>query len=174
MIQSAKNALITGAYGGLGRSLADAYLKAGHNLFLLGRNEQKLNKLKKYLESVNVSNRIIKCYPCDLRDVSSIDETINLIESEYEIDILINCAGTFPVKSLSQTSLRDYQDCMQINVQAPFLLMQRLSKDMIKNKWGRIVNIASSSAYGGSPFYICSTVRLNTPYWAFLGLYIRN
>ena len=48
-------------------------------------------------------------------------------------------------------SLQEYDECMQVNVRAPFLLIRELSQSMVKNSWGRIINIASSSAYAGSP-----------------------
>ena len=70
---------------------------------------------------------------------------------DTNVDILVNCAGVFPVKGISEVSLEEYDECMNINVRAPFLLIRELSKNMVKNNWGRIINIASSSAYGGSP-----------------------
>jgi 3-oxoacyl-[acyl-carrier protein] reductase len=65
------------------------------------------------------------------------------------IDVLINCAGIFPVNPISKNSLDEYDTCMNLNVRVPFVLAKEFSKDMVKNEWGRIVNIASSSAHNG-------------------------
>ena len=86
----------------------------------------------------------------DLTKNESIINLIKIIREKFSsIDILINCAGNFPVKSLSESTIEEYDSCMNLNVRAPFVLSKEFSKDMIKNKWGRIVNIASSSAHNG-------------------------
>ena len=61
----------------------------------------------------------------------------------------MNCAGIFPVSPISQSTLEQYDSCMNLNVRVPFVLSKEFSKDMMKNRWGRIVNIASSGAYNG-------------------------
>jgi NAD(P)-dependent dehydrogenase (short-subunit alcohol dehydrogenase family) len=66
-----------------------------------------------------------------------------------QIDILINCAGIFVPKSLDDLRLEDFELSFHINVRAPFLLTKAFAPDMVRNGWGRIVNIASSSAYAG-------------------------
>ena len=85
--------------------------------------------------------------------MTKIESVTNLIKNIREkfssIDVLINCAGNFPVKSLSESTIEEYDSCMNLNVRVPFVLSKEFSKDMIKNKWGRIVNIASSGAYNG-------------------------
>ena len=56
----------------------------------------------------------------------------------------------FPLGSLQETSFEEYQQCIQINLTAPFILSKELSKGMMDRGWGRIINIGSSSAYAGS------------------------
>ena len=65
------------------------------------------------------------------------------------IDILINCAGIFQVNFLKDTSLDDFEKSFNVNMKAPFLLCKEFSQNMIKKRWGRIVNIGSSSSYNG-------------------------
>ena len=65
------------------------------------------------------------------------------------VDILINCAGLFPINSIKESALEDFQTCFAVNVQAPFLLCKHLAGPMAERGWGRIVNIGSSSAYAG-------------------------
>ena len=141
MTQSKKTVLITGAYGGLGKALAKVYHDHGFSLCLLGRDKNKLKALSKM--STNL-------HSCDFSDNLDIIETCEEIKKNYEkIDIIINCAAVFPISSLTDMSIKDFEKCMQINVTAPFLLTKQLLHKM--KKGSKIINIASSSAYGGSP-----------------------
>ena len=144
-----KRCIITGATGGLGKQIAKEFAQAGCNLFLTGRSNEKLELLKNELKTENQGIEIFYCSS----NLTKIESVTNLIENIREkfssIDVLINCAGNFPVKSLSESTIEEYDSCMNLNVRAPFVLSKEFSKDMIKNKWGRIVNIASSGAYNG-------------------------
>jgi len=147
-----KNVAITGASGGLGRSLAAAYYNKGCNLFLMGTNTKKLTELKKELENKGLFNSTIQIQTCDLRDNQSINKAIeNSTKLFGNVDILVNCAGIFPIKSMEDMALAEFNECIQVNLSAPFALMKAFSKKMKENKWGRIINIASSSAYAGGP-----------------------
>ena len=142
-----KNCLITGATGGLGKQIAIELTKKNCNLFLTGRQNKKLEKLNEELEKIN-KNNLIKYKDCNLQETQELDDLIQKIHDEFSsIDILVNCAGVFPVSSISQSTLEQYDSCMNLNVRIPFVLCKEFSKDMIKNRWGRIVNVASSGAY---------------------------
>ena len=144
-----KNCLITGATGGLGKQIAIELAKKNCNLFLTGRQNKKLEKLNDELKKVH-KNNLIKHKHCNLQETQELNNLIQKIRDEFNsIDILVNCAGIFPVSSISQSTLEQYGSCMNLNVRVPFVLSKEFSKDMIKNGWGRIVNIASSGAYNG-------------------------
>ena len=144
-----KNCLITGATGGLGKQIAIELAKKNCNLFLTGRQNKKLEKLNEELKKVN-KNNLIKHKHCDLQEAQELNNLIQKIRDEFNsIDILVNCAGIFPVSSVSESTLEQYDSCMNLNVRIPFVLSKEFSKDMINNGWGRIVNIASSGAYNG-------------------------
>ena len=148
-ILQGKNCLITGATGGLGKEIVKEFAKNGCNLFLTGRNKEKLNSLKNELK--NYENEIkIDFEHADLSDVSDIQKLIDKTKKVFSnIDILVNCAGIFPVKLLSDSTVEDFEKCFSVNVKAAFILSKEFSQGMISNKWGRIINIASSSAYAG-------------------------
>tara|TARA_R100001377_G_scaffold4891_1_gene2801 strand:- start:307 stop:1026 length:720 start_codon:yes stop_codon:yes gene_type:complete len=141
-----KNVLVTGVTGGVGKNIAKELLDKGCNLFITGCNESKLKKV------VNELQYDVHHKACDLSDSSNVLSLINSIRDTFKnIDIVVNAAGIFPVQDFIDTNLDDYNKCINVNLTAPFLLINEFSKDMIKNKWGRIINIASSSAYLGSP-----------------------
>ena len=144
-----KNCLITGATGGLGKEIAKEFAKNGCNLFLTGRNNEKLNSLKNELEN-SVNEIKIDFEDADLSDDGEIQKLIEKVKGVFaNIDILVNCAGVFPVKLLSDSTVEDFENCFSVNVKAAFILCKEFSQGMISKKWGRIVNIASSSAYAG-------------------------
>ena len=148
-ILQGKNCLITGATGGLGKEIVKEFAKNGCNLFLTGRNKEKLNSLKNELK--NYENEIkIDFEHADLSDVNDIQKLIDKTKNTFSnIDILVNCAGIFPVKLLSDSTVEDFEKCFSVNVKAAFILSKEFSQEMISKKWGRIINIASSGAYNG-------------------------
>ena len=146
-ILQGKNCLITGSTGGLGKEIAKEFAKNGCNLFLTGRNNKKLNSLKDELEKNQIK---IDFQQADLSDTDEIQKLFEKVKSTFSsIDILVNCAGVFPVKLLSDSTIDDFENCFSVNVKAAFVLCKEFSQGMISKKWGRIVNIASSSAYAG-------------------------
>ena len=143
-----KNCLITGATGGLGRELSIELAKKGCNLFLTSK-EANLEDLKSKIEQFDSEISILSQLT-DLRNTDDVNSLINHIREKFShIDILINCAGENHRKPIVESTLEEYDSCMNLNVRAPFILSKEFSKDMVKNNWGRIVNIASSSAHNG-------------------------
>ena len=144
-----KNCFITGATGGIGKHLASQLALNGCNVFLTGRKEGKLRKLKNNL--IKQNKKIEISYEAgNLEKIGDIQEIIKTCKKQFSsIDILINCAGVFPVHYLSKSTLKDFENCFNINVRAPFLFCKEFSYDMMKKRWGRIINIGSSSSYNG-------------------------
>jgi short-subunit dehydrogenase len=143
-----KNCLITGATGGLGKEIARELAKNGCNLFLTGKNNEKLDLLKDELETN--SGMKMNFEQADLSNSEEIKKLIKKVKNSFSnIDILVNCAGIFPVNLLSDSTIEDFEKCFSINVKAAFVLCKEFSEGMISNKWGRIVIIGSSGAYNG-------------------------
>ncbi len=146
-MQKKKNCLIIGASGGIGNAITKKLAEKNYNLFLIGKNENKLLKLKKKIKKKNI---IVEIESVDLTDEKQIDKSIKKIRKTFgKIDILINTSGLFLIKSIDKTTIKEFEESFKINVRAPFIFSKEFSKDMKKSKWGRIVNIGSSSAYNG-------------------------
>ena len=149
LILKNKNCLITGATGGLGTALAIEFAKNGCNLFLTSQNITKLTSLEKHLTE-KFSNISITIHPANLTKPNEINQIIkNARNSFQKIDILINCAGILPIKFLQDCSVTDFDNCFNVNVRAPIFLTKEFVKDMVSDKCGWIINIASSGAYNG-------------------------
>lgn len=138
-----KLAFISGATGAIGSEIAISLANAGVNLVISGSNQEGLLKLK---------NKLPNDVAVIVGDVSQQSEVFRIIDEILllgNIDILVNCAGVFPQKNISELGIDEYNKVMNINLNAPYFLSAALSKNMIKNKWGRIVNIGSASSYAG-------------------------
>jgi short-subunit dehydrogenase len=144
-----KKCLVTGAGGDIGKQLAIQLLQNNCDLFLTSKSESDLNKLEKSISKFSKNNSVFS-QSADLSNPKEIKKLISTIRKKFKtIDILINSAGIYSVKLLSDSTLKEFDDCFNINVRAPFILTKEFSKDMIDKKWGRIVNIGSSSSYDG-------------------------
>jgi 3-oxoacyl-[acyl-carrier protein] reductase len=142
-----KKCLIVGASGGIGNAITKKLAEQNYDLFLIGKNKNKLLKLKKEIKKDNIT---IEVESVDLANEKQINKSIKKIRKTFgKIDILINTSGIFLIKPIDKTTIEEFEESFKINVRAPFIFSKEFSKDMKKSKWGRIVNIGSSSAYNG-------------------------
>ncbi len=141
-----KNIIITGATGGIGAELVKIYSAKNYNIAALGTNVKKL----KNIEDTYGDN--IKTYECDMADKNNIYSTFKMIADEFKsIDILINNAGITRDNLFIRINDEDMYDVLNINFIAHTILCKLVLKGMMKNRWGRIVNISSDAAKIGNP-----------------------
>lgn len=139
-----KRCLVTGATGGLGAEIARALSRRGGRLFLTGRDASAVNALAAELGSGATGAA------ADLGAPEGVAALIAAVQGAFGgIDVLVNNAGVFPVKTLAESTAADYDACFAVNVRAPFLLALAFAPGMAAAGWGRILNIGSSSAYAG-------------------------
>jgi len=139
---SGKRCLVTGASRGLGLAIAKALVAANAKVFMTAKGAEALSIEAGVLGMPNM--------PADLANIRDVEHlAAKAVEEFGSIDILVNSAGIFPVASAIETDLDEFYQCMAINVRAPFQLARKFIPAMVKNNWGRILNIGSSSAYAG-------------------------
>ena len=143
---SGKNVLLTGATGGLGEAIATDLASQDCHLFLTGRSRAALDALTAKLGPA--AGRV-QVFEADLRDDASLGRLVEQVGAAGNVDVLINCAGVFPVGGIGETTVEEFDDCFAINVRAPFLLCRAFLPGMAARGWGRVVNIGSSSAFNG-------------------------
>ena len=146
MSLSGKHVLLTGATGGLGEAIACELASQCCNLFLTGRNRFALEGL---LTKLGHATGQVQLFEADLQNDASVSRLIDEINAAGVIDILINCAGIFPVGNISEATIEQFDQCFAVNVRAPFILCRAFLPGMVERKWGRVVNIGSSSAFNG-------------------------
>jgi 3-oxoacyl-[acyl-carrier protein] reductase len=141
-----KNALITGATGGIGVSISKALVGQGARLVLSATREEKLQELAKEIDSgtKHDTKHDIKYIACDLSDNMAInalfDEAENLVG---QIDILVCNAGITKDNLALRMKDEDFSEVVDINLKSTFILNRNAIKKMVRRKYGRIINISS-------------------------------
>ena len=138
-----RNCFITGATGGIGRCIAMKMAENKCNLFLTSTNITKLRDLKEEIESLYSKKNRIYYDHGDLNDIQDINRIITMTREKIcTVDILVNCAGLFTVKSLFDSDLDDFDTTFNLNIRAPFIFCKEFAGDMIKNRLYQYVVIS--------------------------------
>ena len=135
-------AVVTGASSGLGRQMAEAFAKQGADLAILARRVERLEELKARLEK----EYKIKVLPVkvDVTSTEEIDAAAEKIEKEFgKVDILLNCAGSSKDKGVVEMNDEEWDFTIKTDLTSVFKMTRAFGKLMKKNKYGRIINIAS-------------------------------
>lgn len=169
-----KNALVTGATGGIGRAISVALASEGVNLFVTARDEGQLMQLK---EDLSKSNIDIGYGVADLVSAKEIDSMFEQgIEFLSGIDILINNAGIGVKGNVVDIEVSDWDRMYAVNLRAAFMLSRLAAREMIKKRKGFIINIgsgASQTPIAGFAGY-CATKHGLLGFSESLGLELRD
>lgn len=158
-----KNAIITGANRGLGKALVEALMREGCNVWAVARKPS--DEFDVFISGIRKNNnvRITPIY-ADLSSEESIKNAYNIINSENRsIDVLINNAGVGHMGWLQLTKTNFIKQLYAVNVFAPMILSQLVLRNMSRQKYGRIINVASTAAsevYEGNSIYGSSKAAL--------------
>ena len=139
-----KKILITGATGGIGKALVKKFLSLDANVLATGTKIEKLDALKKEFPKINVLK-------FDISEHSKVEEFIENVSSQLTgLDVLVNNAGI----NMDNLSIRmkdeEWKKVVDINLGSTFFLCKYAIKKMLKNKYGRIVNITSIVGHTGN------------------------
>ena len=139
-----KKIIITGATGGIGNSLVEKFYNLDGSVLATGTNEEKLDSLKKKYPN-------IKILKFDISDHSKIEGFIDSSNTELNgLDILVNNAGITQDNLSLRMKDDEWNKVIHINLSSTFLLCKFAIKKMLKNKYGKIVNITSIVGHTGN------------------------
>ena len=151
-------AVVTGGSRGIGKAIALAFGEAGATVVVAARKIDLLAEVVKEIETRGGKGLYVAS---DLTRDEDIDRLINeAVERCGTIDILVNNSGISPfVKKSEEVTKEMWQDVLQVNLLAPFMLCREAAKIMMKQNWGRIINVASVGGILGLPRQIayCAT-----------------
>ena len=151
-------AVVTGASTGLGLQMAKAFANQGANLVLLARRMNLLEQnAKDIAEEFGVE---VLPFPCDITKTENVIAAVQAtIERFGRVDILVNNAGTGAVANAEDITDEQFKHEMDIDLFGTFVCAREFGKEMIKAKYGRIINIASmyglvgNMIVGSSPYH---------------------
>ena len=141
-----KTAIITGGAQGFGLDIAKRFLKSGAKVIIWDIDEKELIKASKEINDSNLSYNVV-----DVANFENVKDTVDEISSSSSIDILINNAGiTGSTSSLWDYDVEEWNKIVQINLMGTFNCCKTVVPHMIKNNYGRIVNVASVAGKDGN------------------------
>jgi NADP-dependent 3-hydroxy acid dehydrogenase YdfG len=144
-----QRAIITGASSGIGEATALAFAKSGIDVALVSRSLRKLETVVNAAREIGVE---AKSYALDLREITSVKEQMTAIAENFGfIDILVNNAGMGYTNSLTNTSLADWQQVIDLNLTSIFQCIQGILPQMRQHGGGTIINVASIAASQAFP-----------------------
>ena len=140
-----KNIIVTGASGGIGNSIVKKFYENGANILATGTRIEKLEELKKKFSNI----KIIKF---DISQHEKIEEFINNATEELggSLDCIVNNAGITKDNLTIRMSLEEWSKVIDINLTSTFLMCKYSIKKMLKNKFGKIINITSVVGHTGN------------------------
>ena len=141
-----KTAIITGGAQGFGLNIAEKFLNSGANVIIWDIDEKELQSASKKINNPKLSYNVV-----DISSFEKVNKIVLEIEKSSKIDILVNNAGiTGPTTELWNYSLEDWNKVVEINLNGTFNCCKSIVPNMIKNNYGRIVNIASVAGKDGN------------------------
>ena len=144
-----KVAIVTGASRGIGRSVAQEISKSGAHVVCVSRSEDDLLKISKKLNDKGFSSSSFVCDVSNSNDFKKlIDDTVSKFN---QVDILVNNAGITKDNLIMRMSESDWNTVIDVNLKGVFNGIKAVSRQMMKQKYGRIINISSIVGLIGNP-----------------------
>ena len=145
-MENGRIVVVTGGAGGIGSKIVDRFLANGDTIFAI---DNRLDALKTLLGTRSAQDQLLVIGG----DVSKEDDTRGFADTirakAGRVDILINCAGYYPIVPFEKMTFKEWQQIIAINLSGAFLMVSAPLPLMKGRGWGRVVNIASASVFEG-------------------------
>ena len=136
-----KIAIVTGASQGIGKIIAFELAKSGAHVACISRNKKAIESI---VEKITINGGLASSFACDISDSDTFSEIITeIIKENSRIDILVNNAGITKDSLLMRMSIEQWDDVINTNLKGAFHCTKAVMRYMMKNKFGRIINITS-------------------------------
>ena len=142
-----KTVLVTAGSKGIGLEIAKYFISSGANVCICSRKKKNLNNAKKTFSRISEKSKFL-CLQKDISIPKNHPIIIKKIKTKFNksIDILINNSGGPPAKSVEKTTFKDWNLAISSNLMSGVLLSKLVINSMKKKKWGRIINLTSTTA----------------------------
>lgn len=141
--------LITGGTSGIGYELAKCFAKEGHNLIIVGRSKEKIEKFK---ESFKIYNISIEGIELDLSVDNACEQLFDFVDKKnLVVDCLVNNAGVGSFGYFHEVDMKKDMDLIQVNIRVVTEITKWFLSRMVAHEHGGIINIASTAAFSAGP-----------------------
>ena len=146
-----KNVLVTGGSRGIGKACVELFLKADANVAFTFQSAKV--EADQVIADYSGSSKL-KQYKLNLSDAVEIEKVIvNVLNDFRTIDVIVNNAGIWKEAAIDEMTIDEWNETMNINLTSTYLITKMLVPGMKKNKFGRIINIASTAGQRGEAFH---------------------
>jgi NAD(P)-dependent dehydrogenase (short-subunit alcohol dehydrogenase family) len=143
---SGKTAIVTGARRGMGRAISLALAREGANVVVSDISQEDCQRVVDEIERLGRKGLAVRC---DVSSGSDVEAMVRKTVAEFGgVDVLVNNAGIISYKPFLELTEEDWDKTLNVNLKGQFLCARAAAKEMVKNKRGRIINIASISSGG--------------------------
>lgn len=140
-------AMVVGAGRGIGEGIAVGLAEAGADLALVARTRSDLERVAEEIQRLGRRALVV---PCDVADVAAIPAAVRQVVSAYgQIDILVNCAGIQRRMTVLEATVEGWEQVINTNLRSVYFMTQAVGKVMVERRRGKIISIASMTAYRG-------------------------
>lgn len=144
--QQSKVALVTGASSGIGLAFAHIFAKQGYNVVLVARRKSKLEEVARIIK--HTYQKLAYVIESDLSKPNEAEKILSQLQEQgLHVDALVNCAGYAIKQAFLEVSWQAHADLIQVNNTAIVQLCHLFGQKMRDNNYGRIINVASMSAF---------------------------
>lgn len=172
-----RTALVTGGNSGIGEAMATALGLGGARVILVARRMDKLEMAAQKMREKGIDARTLSC---DLADVEKAEACVaEKVRGAGTVDILVNAAGVNLRQPVNEITVQSWNRQLALHLTTPFFLTRALAPAMAKQRWGRIINIASlqsyrafanSMAYGAAKGGVLQLTRAIAQEWSCQGI----
>ena len=146
-----KNVLVTGGSRGIGKACVELFLNSGANVAFT--YQSAIKEAETIITDYRGSSKL-KHFQLNLSESGNIEDVVNSIIHEFKrIDILVNNAGIWKEAAIDEMTIDQWNETMNINLTSSYLIIKLVVPGMKKNKFGRIINIASTAGQRGEAFH---------------------
>jgi len=155
-----KTAIVTGGAVGLGRQMALGLAETGADVVVCSRKIEKCEEMGRQIESLGVRTLALQC---DLTLAEEVDQVVKETLKDFgKIDILVNNAGRTWGAPVEELKVEDWKKVIDLNITGTFQLTQRVGKEMIRQREGKIINISSYAGLMGTDPEYLNAIAYNT------------
>jgi 3-oxoacyl-[acyl-carrier protein] reductase len=147
-----KGAIVTGGTSGIGKAIAKRLVEAGAHVLIMGTHHERGVKAVEELSQIKNDQQIVDFIKVNVANFQEVQEALARCYAQLQtVDILVNCAGITKDNLMLKMTEQDWDDVLDVNLKSAFNLSKGVVRQMMKQRYGKIINIASVVGLIGNP-----------------------